>query len=367
MPRPVLLWLSALSFAVVLVLAACNGGGSDATPTTVTPAPISDTAMPVAPSEDDESSGGTLYAPDVVEQLRPSVVHILSEAASLDVFGQVTPQQGVGTGFIIDEEGHIVTNNHVITVDGDQPAQQITVTLDDGRQFEASIVGRDPPNDLAVLRIDAEGLTPAVMGSSEELQVGDDVLAIGNALNLPGGPTVTKGVVSAKGRLIQAQAITIPDAIQTDASINPGNSGGPLVNKDGEVVGITTAVIRGEAEGIGLVISIDNARPIVEELIASGRVDRGLLGVSISEITPALADSFDLPVDSGIGISSVDNGSPADQAGLEPGDIIVELEDNELTNSGELFKALTKYRAGDTVTVKFYRGGDLETTEVTLG
>jgi S1-C subfamily serine protease len=299
--------------------------------------------------------------------LRPSVVHVLSEAATLDVFGQVTPTRGVGTGFIIDEEGHIVTNNHVITIDSDQPAQKITVTLDDGRQFAARIVGRDTPTDLAVLQIDADGLTPVRLGSSQALQVGEDVLAIGNALDLAGGPTVTRGVVSAKGRLIQEGAVTIPDAIQTDASINPGNSGGPLVNRQGEVVGITTAVIRGQAEGIGLAISIDGARPIVEELIAAGRVDRGLLGVTIVEVTPALAESFNLGVDHGLGLREVQAGSPAEKGGLRAGDVIVEMAGKEINNSGDLFRALTEHRAGETVTVRFYRGGELTSAQVTLG
>ncbi|MEE8384698.1 MAG: PDZ domain-containing protein, partial [Dehalococcoidia bacterium] len=209
--------------------------------------------------------------------------------------------------------------------------------------------------------------TPVELGSSEALQVGDDVLAIGNALDLAGGPTVTKGVVSAKGRLIQTAGITIPDVIQTDASINPGNSGGPLVNRFGQVVGITTAVIRGEAEGIGLVISIDSARPIVEELIEKGQVDRGFLGVTITEITPALAESFGLAVDRGIGLRDVSDGGPADEAGLQPGDIIVELGGEEISNSGDLFKVLAENRAGDTVTVGFYRDGSLESAEITLG
>jgi serine protease Do len=304
-----------LSVALAALLAAC-GGGSDGTPPAATPSPaVAETRSPTAAADSMPGDEDTLYAPDVVKKLRPSVVHVLSEAATLDVFGQVTPTQGVGTGFIIDEEGHIVTNNHVITVDSDQPAHRITITLDDGQQFQASIVGRDAPTDLAVLKIDAGGLTPADLGSSEALEVGDDVLAIGNALDLAGGPTVTRGVVSAKGRLIQEGDTTIPDAIQTDASINPGNSGGPLVNKDGEVVGITTAVIRGQAEGIGLAISIDSVRPIVEELIDTGHVDRGFLGVSIVEITPALADSFGLAVDRGIGLRDVQPGRRRGPAG----------------------------------------------------
>ncbi len=359
--RPLPVSLSAFMLALALVTADCGGGSgeSSATATATTPSP---TPQEQRPPDDGEA----LYAPDIVEALTPSVVHILSEAATLDVFGQVMPTRGVGTGFIIDEEGHIVTNNHVITVDGGEPAERITVTLSDGRQFQASIVGRDPPNDLAVLQIDADGLAPVELGSSEALQVGDDVLAIGNALDLPGGPTVTKGVVSAKGRFIQQAGITISDVIQTDASINPGNSGGPLVNRFGQVVGITTAVIRGDAEGIGLVISIDNARPIVEELIEEGRVERGLLGVTITEITPSLAESFDLAVDRGIGLRLVSGGGAADEAGLQPGDIIVELGGEEISNSGDLFKVLAENRAGDTVSVEFYRDGSLQSTEVTL-
>lgn len=368
MPRVAPFGLPALLAPVVLVLVlvACNGG-SGATPTTVTPTLTADTPMPTVPADDTSSGKDTLYAPDVVKKLRPSVVHVLSEAATLDQFGQVTPTRGVGTGFIIDEEGHIVTNNHVITTDGDQPAQTITVTLDDGRQFRASIVGRDAPTDLAVLKIDADGLTPVELGSSAALQVGDDVLAIGNALDLPGGPTVTKGVVSAKGRLIQQDGITIPDVIQTDASINPGNSGGPLANRFGEVVGITTAVIRGQAEGIGLTISIDIARPIVQELIDKGEVDRGLLGVTILEITPSLAESFDLPVDHGIGLQSIQSGGPAEKGGLQTGDIIVGLAGREISNSGDLFQVLTDHRAGETVTIELYREDDLQSVEITLG
>jgi len=360
-PRFILAGLSALVLSTSMLLVSCgdSGGGPSTTagPSTATPA-----ATATA-----QAGGAGQSAVDVVKELGPSVVHILSEAATLDVFGQVTPTKGVGTGFVLDQEGHIVTNNHVVTIDSGQPAQQITVTLSDGRQFQAQIVGRDAPTDLAVLKIDADGLTPVELGSSADLQVGESVVAIGNALDLPGGPTVTQGVVSAKGRLIQENDVTIPDAIQTDASINPGNSGGPLVNMRGQVVGITTAVIRGQAEGIGLAISIDSAEPVVQELIDSGSVDRGFLGVSIVEITPALAESFGLAVDRGIGLRSVEAGGPADDAGLRQGDIIVKLAGDEIKNSGDLFKALTENRAGEKVQVEFYRDGSLESGEVTLG
>ncbi|MEX0800527.1 MAG: trypsin-like peptidase domain-containing protein [Dehalococcoidia bacterium] len=362
MVRSLTLMALALAAALALVFFGCNSGGSGSSPTPSDGDPTSEATPPP-----DSAAGGELDAPDLVETLKPSVVHIVSEAATLDVFGQITPQRGVGTGFIIDEEGHIVTNNHVVTIDGDEPAQDITVTLDDGRQFDAEIAGRDPPTDLAVLKIEASDLTPARLGSSEALVVGEDVLAIGNALDLPGGPTVTRGVVSAKDRLIQSESITIPDAIQTDASINPGNSGGPLLNAQGEVVGITTAVIRGEAEGIGLVIAIDTAKPIIDELIENGQVDRGLLGVTITEITPSLAAQFGLAVEQGVGLQAVQPGAPADDAGLQEGDIIVAMAGEEITNSGELFQALTENRAGDTVTVEFFRGDARMSAEVTLG
>jgi len=311
-PRFVLGGLLTLVLAASLLLVGCNGSGDGASPTAgpSTPTPTATATATAQPGAADRS------AVDVVEELGPSVVHVLSEAATLDVFGQVTPTKGVGTGFVLDREGHIVTNNHVVTVDSGQPAQKITVTLSDGRQFQARIVGRDAPTDLAVLKIDGDSLTPVKLGSSAGLQVGESVVAIGNALDLPGGPTVTQGVVSAKGRLIQENEVTIPDAIQTDASINPGNSGGPLVNMRGQVVGITTAVIRGQAEGIGLAIAIDSAEPIVQELIDVGRVDRGFLGVSMVEITPSLAESFGLAVDHGIGLQTLEPGGPADDAGL---------------------------------------------------
>ena len=355
----------ALAGACILVLftglgAAC---GSDSTPAAT--APPTDSRGSTTSSAN--SSNTLSPTAELVELLRPSVVHIKSEAATLDVFGQLVPSSGVGTGFIIDEEGHIVTNNHVISIDNGNPADDITVTLDDGSQYTAEIVGRDPPTDIAVLKIDAQSLKAATLGDSSSLKVGEDVIAIGNALDLPGGPTVTKGVVSALGRLIQEAAVSIPDAIQTDAAINPGNSGGPLVNTNGDVVGITTAVIRGNAEGIGLAISMDTAQPIIQELIAEGRVNRGFLGVTIQEITPSLAQQFDLAVDHGVGIRSVQPNGPAANAGLEQGDIVVRLGDTEIRTSGDLFSALTEHRAGDVVEVEYYHNGTSETVEVTLG
>jgi serine protease Do len=348
-------------FALVLVVVAACGGG-DAAPT-ATPSPT------VSPEAIDTPTveRTPMTTPEIVALLRPSVVHILIEGTTFGVFGQPIPAEGVGTGFIIDNDGHIVTNNHVVFVDGERPARSMTVTLSDGRKFQGSLVGGDRATDLAVLKIDADNLTPASLGDTAELQVGDDVVAIGHALDLPGGPTVTRGVVSAKERLIQEDPFMIPGAIQTDAPINPGNSGGPLVNAYGEVVGITTAVIRGTAEGIGFAISIDTAKPIAEELIDKGRVERGYLGINLIDITPTIAEEFDLPVDSGVGIGSVEDGSPADRGGLRAGDIIVRAAGEEIRNSGDLLSVLTDYRAGETVTVEYYRDGEVAEAEVTLG
>jgi serine protease Do len=312
-------------------------------------------------------SGAQLSTQEIVKRLRPSVVHILTEGTSFNVFGETQPTEGVGTGIIIDAEGHIVTNNHVISLDTNLPAGGITVTLSDGRELSAQVVGADEPTDLAVLQIIAENLTPAALGDASKLEVGEDVVAIGHALNLPGGPTVTRGVVSATDRLIQEDPYMIPGAIQTDAAINPGNSGGPLVNSAAEVVGITTQVIRGTAEGLGFAISIDTAKPIIEELIAKGRVERGTLGIRLVNITPEIAQEYDLPVQSGVGIGAVDRFGPAAQAGLQSGDIIVRIAGEDVNNSGDLIRVLTEHKGGETVKVEYYRDNQRLEVDVTLG
>jgi serine protease Do len=354
-----LLWPAVLILA--LALSACDGGGDGSATPEPTNMPPTATASPEpVPTR----SGQDISIPDIVRLLRPSVVRVQTEGARLDILGRPVPTQGVGTGVIIDDEGHIITNNHVVRLNG-ALASRIVVTLSDDRTVSADIVGTDPPSDLAVLKVDATGLTPAALGDVSQLQVGEEVVAIGYALDLPGGPTVTEGVVSAKGRVIEESPYSIVDAIQTDASINPGNSGGPLANLRGEVVGINTAII-GQAQNIGFAISIDLAKPLVQEIIDSGMVSRGYLGVSVVDVTPSIAASFGLPVDKGVGVAAVEPGSPADQAGLRVNDIIVRIGDVDITNTGGLTQALTKFRAGDTVTVVFYRDSQQQQDEVTL-
>ena len=269
----------------------------------------------------------------------------------------------MGTGEIIDDQGHVLTNNHVI--DG---AERILVTLSDGRAFEAELIGGDPTLDLAVLRIEAEGLVPIPIGTSSNLVVGDQVIAIGHALNLPGGPTITGGWISALGRSIDvSQTVTMQNLIQTDAAINPGNSGGPLVNRDdGKFVGINTAKLP-SGEGIGFAIAIDTALPIIVELIANGRIDRGFFGVSGVNITEALARNFDLPVSTGVGIISVAPDSPADNVGLRERDIIVAMAGKTVNNVAELDSILIGYREGNSVEVEFFRGDRSRRVTVTLG
>lgn len=304
-----------------------------------------------------------LSVSETVRKLRPSVVRVEAESITLDASGRSS--RGVGTGVIIDSEGHIVTNNHVV-VDEDGNDSRISVTLADGRTLAAEIVGRDPATDLAVLKIDGQGFQPVIFGQASNLEVGADVVAIGHALGLAGEPTVTRGIVSAKDRAIRAGQYSISGAIQTDASINPGNSGGPLVDVFGQVVGINTAVIK-ETSNIGLAISIDLVKSVVEELLVFGSVERSFLGVSLVDVTPDVAANLDLPTTTGAAVTSIEPGSPADSAGLQPEDIIIRLSDKPVANSGDVLQVLSAYDSGTTLVITFYRDDELRQADVTLG
>ncbi len=360
--RPVLIMVSVL---VASVAVACSGGGSSnktpaASPTAAASSADSTAAVPGIKPEDG------LSTVEIVERLAPSIVRVQTEGATLDFFGRTTPGGGVGTGVIIDTAGHIVTNNHVVTVGGGtRPADRITVTLADQRTARATIVGRDQATDLAVLKIDADNLTPAPFAAPESLHVGQDVVAIGFALDLKGGPTVTRGVLSARGRTIDERPYTINDALQTDAGINPGNSGGPLVNARGEVIGINTAIIQG-AQSIGFSISVALVQPTVRDLIDRGKIDRAYLGVGTVDVTPSIARNFDLPVDAGIAVTVVGRGTPAEDAGLRQNDVIVMIDGQGVANNGSLLAILAKRRAGDVVPVEFYRGSERRKIDVKL-
>jgi S1-C subfamily serine protease len=373
---------TAYIFVALLALApavSCGGGGSFSSTPATGDAKVTATvagsgrtsdaattfpgAARTAPAIQPESGLTTVQ---IVDKLAPSIVRVQTEGARLDIFGRTTPSGGVGTGLIIDTEGHIVTNNHVVTAGtGNRPADRITVTLSDQRTATATIVGRDQATDLAVLKIDIDSLAPATFADPEGLRVGQDVVAIGFALDLEGGPTVTRGVLSAKGRTIDEQPYTINDAIQTDAGINPGNSGGPLVNALGEVIGINTAIIQG-AQSIGFSISVALVQPIVRDLIDFGEIDRAYLGVGTVDVTPSIAKNFNLPVEKGIAVTVVGRGTPAESAGLRQNDVIVKIDGEDVTNNGSLLAILARHRTGDTVKLEFYRGSTLQKLDVEL-
>jgi serine protease Do len=362
--------LFAIALAAAVAVSGCTGGSKKTASSTASPAvDTTAAAEPVTPRTvvvpAIETQPG-LTTPQIVAKLAPSLVRVQTSTATLDIFGRTVPSTGVGTGVIIDNDGHIVTNNHVVTNDtGTTPAGTITVTLADQTTLPATIVGRDQPTDLAVLKVDAPNLSPAKFASADSLVVGQDVVAMGFALDLKGGPTVTRGVLSAKGREINEQQYTINDALQTDAGINPGNSGGPLVNAEGEVIGINTAIIQ-SAQNIGFAISVGLVDPTVKALIETGRVDRAYLGVGTVDVTPAIARNFNLPVDHGIAVTVVGSGTPAEAAGLQENDVIVKVDGQDVPNNGKLLSILANHRAGDVVKVEFYSGGDLRTADVTL-
>lgn len=325
----------------------------------VSPTP---TLAPTATPTPRQPLGALPSIADVVDLVKPAVVSIVVETVTYNFFLQPVPQQGAGSGAIFDQRGYIVTNNHVV-----ENARQIKVSLTDGRTFDASLVGRDPLSDLAVVKIEADNLPTVRLGGSQPLRVGDWVIAIGNALALPGGPTVTIGVVSNLGRSIQEpNGATLNDMIQTDAAINPGNSGGPLVNLAGEVIGINTA-IASEAQGIGFAIDVKAAMPVIQQLIERGGVIRPWLGVQSITVTPAVVSQYRLSVTEGVLLASVVKDSPADKAGLKQGDVIIKLAGEKVTTSEQLRQIIQSKKIGDNIEVVFIRGSREQTVTVALG
>ncbi|MBI4320268.1 MAG: trypsin-like peptidase domain-containing protein [Chloroflexi bacterium] len=296
-----------------------------------------------------------------IRAVRPAVVQIVTARPAYDAFLHPVPRAGSGSGVIFDSTGYLLTNNHVVA-----QADRFTVILPDGRSYIGRIVGTDPTTDLAVVKVDDGSLPTAHLGDSDALEIGEQVVAIGNALGLAGGPTVTSGVVSAKGRTIREQGgFALYDLIQTDAPINPGNSGGPLINVAGQVVGINTAIVA-FAQGIGFAISINSAKPIIYDLINHGRVLRPWLGVALTSASPALAAQYGLSRDRGVIILDVQRGSPADTAGLVAGDIIVELAGSPVNDDVDLRRELAKQHIGATVSVRVVRDRREGTVNITL-
>lgn len=308
---------------------------------------------------------------DVVKDVSPSVVSITTIQSQLDFFGNVQKTKAAGTGFIVKDDGLILTNKHVVSDD----EAEYSVFTSDGKEYKAAIEAVDPSFDIAFLKIDGKGLKTVKLGDSDKIEVGQNVIAIGNALGQYQN-TVTTGVVSAVGRAIEAgdsagETETLENLIQTDAAINPGNSGGPLVNISGQVIGINTAV-DSSAQGIGFAIPIDLAKSALESVIKTGRVQRPYLGIRYINITKEFAARNSLSVDHGAliyasgGDLAVLPGSPAARAGLKEGDIITKINDTKLGQGKSLVSVLSSLNVGDKVRIMFMRNGKEAVTEATL-
>ena len=308
------------------------------------------------------------------------VVNVTSTAMQMDFFFNAFPTQGSGSGSIIDTKGHILTNHHVVA-----NAQKLEVTLADGSKWPAKLVGSDPDNDLAVIKIEApkEKLKVIPMGDSKNLKIGQKVLAIGNPFGLQ--RTLTTGIVSSLGRTIRSEVGTlIEDVIQTDAAINPGNSGGPLLNSEGEIVGINSAIISptGGSVGIGFAIPVNTAKRVAPELISKGYVTYPYIGATIQSLIPEMAKFLKLKIERGAMISEVVKGGPADKAGLKGGnqrvqvgnmivlvggDIVVKADQREVKTNDELIHYIREKKPGDTVLLKVFRKDSFIDMKVTLG
>jgi len=306
-----------------------------------------------------------------------SVVNVTSKAVAYDFFYGLVPQEGQGSGFIIDREGHVLTNYHVIA-----DARQVEVTLHNRKRYRATVVGTDRSHDLAIIQIKAPDLAPMTMGDSRNLQVGQKVYAIGNPFGLAG--TLTSGIVSSIRSVQEPDGVTIDEAIQTDAAINPGNSGGPLLNSHGEVVGINTMIASnsGQNAGIGFAIPVNTAKAVLTDLLTLGRVRRPALGVLTLPISPDIASDLGLASDYGLLIVRVTAGGAAERAGLRGGseraylgnmpimvggDLIVAVDGQEVQDQQQLSRIMNSHRAGDAVKVTIYRGKKKMDVDVTLG
>jgi serine protease Do len=305
---------------------------------------------------------GSQPVPRIVARVLPAMVSVTTRLIERDQFNQPLPTRGLGSGFIVDRRGYVLTNFHVV-----DDAEEIKVTLSDGRSFRGTLVGADRFTDLALLKIDGTGLAAVGLGDSSRLAVGETVIAIGSPLWIEGGPTVTVGVVSALGRSMEQAGLPIlHNLIQTDAAINPGNSGGPLLNLRGEVVGINTAVIA-SAHGIGFSISINEAKPVVRELMTHGRIVRASLGVVGVSVTPQVAYANNLPVERGVLVVRVEPGSPAGKVGIEPGDIITRAGGVSIRDLHHFHEALKGRKSGQELEVEMLRAGGLVTVRPILG
>jgi S1-C subfamily serine protease len=298
---------------------------------------------------------------EVVEKASKSVVNINTVRLLHDFYYQVQPVQGMGSGVIFDPKGYVLTNNHVI-----EGATKIDVTLTSSEVLRGRRVGACVSDDVAIIKVDAKDLPAIEFGNSDELRVGQTVFAIGNPFGLQGAPTVTKGVISAVKRSIRSDRGLIENLVQTDASINPGNSGGPLVDVKGRVVAINTAIVP-FAQGIGFAIPVNNAKRCATEIITHGKVMRPWLGVSGLTITGEVASYYNLPIDRGALVTEVWADSPAEEAEMQKGDIIIGFGDTAINSVDDLVKEVQKRKIGEKARVLLLRDGQKLIADLTLG
>ena len=287
---------------------------------------------------------------EVVEEVIPNVVSVSTTRLARTQLSRVVPVKGQGSGVILSDNGFIVTNAHVV-----EGARDVDVTLHDGRTFKAVVVGESKVRDLAILKIDAEGLNPIEMGDSESLRVGQFAIAIGNPLGL--GSTVTYGMVSAIDRTIQSQRTFLEGLIQTSAQINPGNSGGALVDSHGRLIGVPTAMIPW-SQGIGFAIAVDTLKAVYDELVETGTVQTPWMGIIGVTLNKGIATHYDLHVETGALLVEVPKG-PSRSMGLQPGDVIIAIDDEELTGLEDLRKLIMRSKVGTKLRVKFQRSDDV--------
>jgi len=358
-----------LAIFLSLAVSACN-----AHPTPTAEPESTPTATQVESDRTSETKTPAVGLPniaDVVERIAPAVVQVIATVPQRNIFGQSSDSRSQGSGVFFKEGGYILTNNHVV-----EDATEVTIALATRERVFAEIIGTDPTTDLAVLKVDPEDvskITIAKLGDTDAMRIGDWVITIGSPLGFEG--SVTVGVISAKGRSLQVDQTSerLNDLVQTDAVINPGNSGGPLLNLAGEVIGINTAIIRGsignnqQAEGIGFSVSMGTAIPVSTQLIENGKVIRPRIGVQIVDVTPVNATEQGLSVGEGVLVVALAQSGPAETAGLEVDDVIIQVDDTPISTTTELVRLfLTDYSIGDKAEVTVVRSAVTLTFEVTL-
>ena len=351
-----------IAFSVMLV-SACSSAPSESTTPTRPATTSTHTAAPTPTGNATPDAPPLSALPpiaDVVERVEPSVVYIAVEYLDSSFFFQ-SVRTKTGSGVIVSSDGYIITNNHVV-----EDARSIEVVIPHLLvTYEAEIIGTDPLSDLAVIKIDGQGLPTCGFGDTSNTRIGDWVIAIGNALGLEGGPSVTVGIVSNLDRSLTLGDSRFYDVIQTDAAINPGNSGGPLVNMRGEVVGINTFIIT-TAQNIGFAVNASTASRVFDDLVQYGRVTRPYLGVRFQTLTPALANDLDLVQKIGVLVTFVEPDGPADEAGLRARDVITRFQDVGVSEASEMIKLLWQYTVGDSVKITFWRESEQREISATL-